>query len=259
MIKLVVSDIDGTLVADGTTDMNPKIYEEILRLRKKGIQVAIATGRHWSSLESVFNPIKDKIFYISDNGAYLGMSGRTLFINSMDREKSYNVLDAIQGYKELVAVAATKDGYLIDKDEPELIEWIRIGYKGKVEKVDSLLASDIEIMKISAYAKDSIYQYIDLKKKFENDLDVMFAGHHWLDFTSHGVSKGNAVKILQKALQITEKETMAFGDQGNDIEMLKSAYYSFAMGNATEETKSVAKFEADTNLNDGVLKILRYI
>ena len=52
---------------------------------------------------------------------------------------------------------------------------------------------------------------------------------------------------------------MVFGDQLNDIEMLGQAYYSFAVGNARPEVKKAARFLADTNVNDGVLKILRLL
>ena len=80
MIKLIASDIDGTLVQDGDNTLNPEFYDEILRLRAKGIQFAVATGRQWHSIEQVFDPIKEKIFYISDNGAYVGCYGRNLFL-----------------------------------------------------------------------------------------------------------------------------------------------------------------------------------
>ena len=48
MIKLIVSDVDGTLVEDGSADINPELFEVILKLREKGIQFAIASGRPWS-------------------------------------------------------------------------------------------------------------------------------------------------------------------------------------------------------------------
>ena len=52
---------------------------------------------------------------------------------------------------------------------------------------------------------------------------------------------------------------MAFGDQLNDIEMLENAYYSFAVGNAREEAKRAARFQADSNVNYGVLKVLKLL
>ena len=57
MIKLIVSDIDGTLVRDGENVLNPELYPEILRLRAKGIQFAAASGRQWHSIERIFDPI----------------------------------------------------------------------------------------------------------------------------------------------------------------------------------------------------------
>ena len=50
---------------------------------------------------------------------------------------------------------------------------------------------------------------------------------------------------------------MVFGDQLNDLEMLDQAYYSFAVANARKEVRDRARFQADTNVNDGVLKILK--
>lgn len=257
MIKLIASDIDGTLVADGTGHINPEIYEVITKLHAQGKYIAIATGRHWSSLESVFYPIRDKIFYISDNGAFIGIKDRALFVRAMDQELAHRIIHSIQENEELIAVVATKDGYFVDKEDTELIEWIREGYKGRIELVEDLTTAGLEIIKISAYAKDSIYPYAYLKEMYEQDLDVNFAGEVWLDFTSKGVSKGSALTTLQESLDVDFTETMAFGDQGNDVDMLKNAYYSFAVANAVDEVKKVARFEADTNANDGVLKMLR--
>ena len=57
MIKLVVSDIDGTLVPEGTHNINPELFSVILELKNRGIQFAAASGRHWSSVDKAFTPI----------------------------------------------------------------------------------------------------------------------------------------------------------------------------------------------------------
>ena len=69
MIKLIASDIDGTLVTDGTNKVNPEIFEVVLKLKEKGIQFAAASGRHWVSIERLIEPEKERIVYLSDNGA----------------------------------------------------------------------------------------------------------------------------------------------------------------------------------------------
>ena len=80
-----------------------------------------------------------------------------------------------------------------------------------------------------------------------------------MDCMASEVNKGEAVKTLQESLGIAPEETMAFGDQLNDLEMIRQAYYSFAVANARPEVKAEARFEADSNMNDGVLKILKLL
>ena len=92
MIKLIVSDVDGTLVEDGSADINPELFEVILKLREKGIQFAIASGRPWSSVEHTFDPVKKKIFYISNNGSYIGCHGRSLYTYTIDKKLAERVI-----------------------------------------------------------------------------------------------------------------------------------------------------------------------
>ena len=66
MIKLIVSDIDGTLVEDGTDKINIEIYDVIMRLKEKGIRFAAASGRQYISIKRLFEPIAEEIFYIPD-------------------------------------------------------------------------------------------------------------------------------------------------------------------------------------------------
>ena len=93
--------------------------------------------------------------------------------------------------------------------------------------------------------------------KWGSKLKVVTAGREWLDIMERGVNKGAALKEIQESLGILPEETMAFGDNLNDIELLERAKYSYAIGNAREEVKEAANYVADTNVNDGVLKVLR--
>ena len=115
------------------------------------------------------------------------------------------------------------------------------------------------LIKVSAYSED-IYGKADyLIDKYGDKLLVNYAGKMWIDCTAKGVSKGNALQKLQEAFEISENETMVFGDQENDVEMFKAAYYSFAVKNAAQVAKENARFMADSNENLGVLKILKYL
>ena len=65
MIKLVASDIDGTLVPEGTTSINPEFYEIIRKLKEKGILFVGASGRQYSSMRALLDPVFDDIIFIS--------------------------------------------------------------------------------------------------------------------------------------------------------------------------------------------------
>lgn len=259
MIKLVVSDIDGTLLQDGGHELNPELFEVILKLRGRGMQFAAASGRQWASIEAVFEPIKEKIFYLAENGAYVGCHGRMLFTSPIDREL---VNEMVQDIREdgLIAVLSGPDVAYLDDSDPEIYRWLVEGYKFRVKKVDDLIKVDDTIIKVSAYRKSDIESHtVRIREKYRERLKLAISGDMWLDGMAQGVNKGQAVKLLQDSLGIRPEETIVFGDQLNDIEMLKQAYYSFAVGNARAEVKQAARFEADRNTRDGVLKILKLL
>lgn len=262
MIKLVVSDIDGTLLEDGGHEINPEVLEVILKLREKGMQFAAASGRQWSSIEAVFEPIKEKIFYLSDNGAYVGCHGRNLFLNTIERDLIHEMIRDIQALREegVAVVLSGMDVVYVDEQDEEIYDWLVHGYKFRVEKVPDLLAVEDRFIKVSAYRKSDVETSVKaIREKYKDRLKITISGDMWMDCMAVGVNKGEAVKLLQESLNILPQETMVFGDQLNDVEMLGQAYYSFAVGNARPEVKAAARFEADTNVRDGVLKILKLL
>lgn len=257
MIKLIVSDIDGTLLEDGGNQINPELFRVILQLKEQGIQFAAASGRQWASIESVFEPIKKRIFYLSDNGAYVGCYGRNLFLNPIDTGLVREMIRDIRAAGLDVMISGPDVVYLETKDE-EFIRWMTQGYRFRVKQVPDLLEVEDRFIKVSAYKKTGIEAATaGLREIYGSRLKVTISGDMWMDCMANGVNKGQAVKLLQESLDIRPEETMAFGDQLNDVEMLQQVYYSFAIGNAREEVKNLARFQADTNRNDGVLKVLR--
>ena len=81
MIKLIASDIDGTLVHDGTHELNPELCDVILQLKEKGIQFAAASGRQWASIEDLFDPISaEEVLPRRKKDARLWKKSRTLLL-----------------------------------------------------------------------------------------------------------------------------------------------------------------------------------
>lgn len=95
-----------------------------------------------------------------------------------------------------------------------------------------------------------------LHEKLNDIMVPVTTGHGSIDLIIPGVHKANGLRILQKRWGIDDSEVVAFGDSGNDVEMLRQSGFSFAMANARPHIKAVARFEAPHNNDEGVLDVI---
>ena len=96
-----------------------------------------------------------------------------------------------------------------------------------------------------------------LKERLGGRHAVILSGENWVDVMRPGVSKGRAMQMLQQLKGLTPENCMAFGDYLNDLELLESVSESYAMENALEELKRVAKYIAPGNDENGVMRVIR--
>lgn len=258
MIKLIASDIDGTLLPEGTDQINPEIFEVIERLKEKGIIFAAASGRHCTSMYRLFEPVKKDIIFITESGAYINCRGYDMLQHVIDKSL---IEDWIQEVRQIPGSSFTLDTkeclYTESRDE-EFLRLIRDGYKSDVRSVDNVLELDLTVSKMAIYRKTKIKEIAEtMIPRWEKRIHCALAGDIWLDFMNKEANKGNAIRSIQEILGISPEETMVFGDNHNDLEMMESAVESYAVGNAAEAVKQAAKYVADTNVNDGVLKVLK--
>ena len=152
----------------------------------------------------------------------------------------------------------TKEGFYTESSDPEFLSLVREGYKSKITAVEDVLAEERRINKMAIYRKEGIGEIAKtMIPRWEDRLHCTLAGDIWVDFMNQETNKGNAIRSIQEILKISPDETMVFGDNHNDLEMIRSATNSYAVGNAAEAVKKAANFITDTNVNDGVLKVLR--
>ncbi len=258
MIKLVVTDIDGTLLPEGTNQLNPRLYEVIAALKKKGVRFAAASGRQYSSMRRLFEPIMNDMIFIAENGSYV-LQGNTpmqqVIMNHEQAEKLIREIRTMEGCE--LTVAAFSYMYVETKDR-QFIDWLENGYRNDLKIVDDVLAKDVQINKVSIYKRSGVEGIAEeVIGRWKDKFKSVVAGDVWIDFMDYRADKGIAVKMLQRMLRVDREETMAFGDNCNDLGMLAAAGESYAIGNAREEVKKAAKYVADTNTNDGVLKELQ--
>ena len=259
MIKLITTDIDGTLVKDGNNQLNPEYFDVIMKLKKQGIIFAAASGRQYESIVSIFAPIKEDMIFIAENGAFVTCRDQVM---SVSRIKKDTVREIIQDMRTVsggdIFMSGQLCGYIESKDK-DYIDLLVNGYQNKIERVDDLLLVEQDCIKISLFHKEGAEEAAEsyIVPKWKDKMQVVSAGKEWVDIMNPNINKGTAIRTIQEQLGISKEETMSFGDNLNDIEMLNHAKYSYAIGNAREEVKRTANYIADTNINDGVLKVMK--
>lgn len=258
MIKLVASDIDGTLLPEGTAQINPEIFKVIEELKKRDILFAAASGRHYISMSKLFEPVKNDIIFITENGAYVSCRGYTMLEQIIDWQYVCQWVKEARRIPGASFTLDTKEGFYTESSDPEFLDLVRNGYRSDITVVEDALAKELRINKMAIYRKENIGEVAQMMiPRWEDRLHCVVSGDIWVDFMNQETNKGNAIRSIQKILKISSDETMVFGDNHNDLEMIKSATESYAVGNAADAVKKAAKYVADTNVNDGVLKVLR--
>ncbi|WP_434309166.1 HAD family hydrolase [Hominifimenecus sp. rT4P-3] len=258
MIRLVASDVDGTLVPNGTSQLNPAYFTIIEQLRALGIQFAVASGRQEDSLHRLFAPVKNRIFFISNNGAVLSTASRILFSTPMRQDYLLPLLrqaEQLPGCELLIATSQAT--YCKQGADAKFLHLLREEYRFTVQEIPDLSAVSSEAVKFSIFHDPSSeHPGTALIEPWKERLSGVISGPEWVDFADPKVQKGNAIRLLQESLGIAPEETMLFGDELNDLSMLRQAMYSYAVGSAKAEVKAAAAYLTKPMMEDGVLDIL---
>lgn len=242
MIKLIVTDVDGTLLPEGTSDPQPQITETVRKLVKKGITFAFASGRSYESILGVFPELDNDAVFISDNGACVTEKGQTIVSYAIDRQTVADVVSYIRSVSGSNILVTTEKYSYTESTDKEFTDWIINGYRINLQCVENVLAIEEPVVKLAMFLGgiDAAIASASAKQHFGNKISVMGAGKHWVDFIRDDVDKGKAVVKLQEKLGITKQETMTFGDNLNDIGLMKCAEYGCAVFGARREVKEAA-------------------
>lgn len=261
MIKLIATDIDGTLIQDSTPDLYPEIEEEIRRLTDQGVIFVCASGRQYASISNVFRNVSDRIIYIAENGAHIRSRDRELSLTEMRRDYVEELVQQLRQYQDCEMVVSTPEGSLVETKNQKFLDMMTHGYHNVFQIVEDVLAVRQPILKVSIYHAGSIRSFGEsvLIPAWKDRLQTFVAGEEWVDFMDLSVDKGNALMTVQKAYGITKTETMAFGDNTNDIGLMQAAGESYAVENAHPDVKNAAKYICPSWKEKGVWQIVRRV
>ncbi|MBB5183649.1 Cof-type HAD-IIB family hydrolase [Catenisphaera adipataccumulans] len=251
MIKIIFFDIDGTLLPLAERKIHPPVVRALQKLHEKGILLFLATGR-----PPYVVPKFPEIEFdgaMCFNGQYCFNRKETVFSQPLDPRDICRVIDNAKALNKPVQLASMNrmGCNFFDKDLDEYF-WIA-GQKMKV-------VDDYE-----ALFHEGIYQMM-VPGTAEHDPQLLkgcptLKAARWWDRATDIINKNSGKSIGMRHILhyygIRQDECMAFGDGGNDVDMLEYAGIGIAMGNAFDSTKACADYITDDVKKDGVYTALK--
>ena len=256
MIKLIATDMDGTLLDDKKN--LPEEFDDVLKaLFSRKIKFVIASGRSFCALTEQSKDYLSDMSFICDNGAFVVDCGEVIYADRLDNDTIRNCIDLCDKYGYTVLLCG-KNGTWHNAKSAAAQHEIDLYYNNQI-RVDDLTAVDDEIFKLAVYEDNGIENdgCIKLTDMFAGHCNVQLSGKYWVDIMPLGATKGTALKRLENRMGIDYEETMAFGDYLNDVDMLNNSYYSFAMSNAHSSVKEAANFITGSNNENSVMKEIK--
>lgn len=259
MVRLIATDIDGTLVKESAPEIYPEILSAIREWTDRGGYFCVASGRQYYSIRHMFEQVSDRIIYLAENGAHVRYGKQDILVRKMRRDYVEELMKQLrQYYDECDVVVSSTEGSLIESRNEEFIKLIAESYRNKYRVVEDVLAVSEDIIKIAIRHEGSIRDLGEkvLIPQWQDKIKACMAGEDWVDFMDASVDKGNALKVIQEYLGVAEEETIAFGDNDNDIGLLAAAGESYAVENARDSVKSIAKHICPSYREKGVYRVI---
>lgn len=243
MIRFIVSDVDGTLLQKGDNEVSERILELIPELKEKGVLFGVASGRNYDELKDLFAPVKNDILFVTNNGAVVIFDEDIVCKSVLERRLALDIIKDAESQKNCrVIVAGEKSSYITNKDLA-FASFLKNQMKFNPIELEEFYKVREDMTKISVFCKGGVTEEIVeyFYKRWGDKAQMTISGDEWVDFMAPYVNKGNAIAMVQQLYEISEEDTMTFGDNYNDIEMFEHSYFSYAMQSAHPDIRKAAK------------------
>ena len=280
MIKLIASDMDGTLLNE-RHNIDKETVVAIKKAEEAGIIFAISTGREYDTVEPLLKENNIKCQCVLMNGAeYRDEDGNILEEINIEQKTATEIIHILQKEKVSARIFTNKGIYTTDTKEEALKEmvyrtlsfnpeftqeealefakmqpyFVNLNY---ISNLDEFLNSEMEIRKFVAF--HSNIELINKMKKVIGELEGIAVSSSFRDnmeITHITAQKGIILAKVAERMGLKRDEVLVLGDSFNDYSMFTEFTESVAMGNAIPEIKKIAKYITDTNGNLGVAKAI---
>ena len=255
MPKAVFLDIDGTLLSFKSKNVPESAVQALHKARQKGVKLFIATGRHKAELGTTTNlgaiPFDG---YVTQNGAYCFTNELVVLSSPMLKTTIDALVESIDK-DPFTCIFCEENAMFLNRVNDEVFELLtKFGLPvPPVSHISRAQASDIyQVVPFVTEEKEALlYSLPEAKvtKWYDGGYDVV----------NKNVNKWLGILEMLKHFGISPEETAAIGDAENDIEMLREAGFSVAMGNAPENVKKCAKYVTTHVDEDGIKNAFEYM
>lgn len=256
---LIALDLDGTLLTNDK-QITLATKELISELIRRNHIVVIATGRSHRMSIFYYDFLGLKTPMINSNGALVHHpydKSWGVFHQPLNKDFAHDIIDMSYATKSKNIIAKVVDSVYLDQHDDKILNFYQPNQAAEpviIGKVKEMLKTDPTLMMI--YPLES--EIVNLAKQLKDFQTESIQLRNWgppfyvLEVMRKGLNKAEALKKVSNHFDIPRERIIAFGDEGNDIEMIDYAGVGVAMENATDELKSVANYITDTNENEGV-------
>ncbi|MET3292733.1 UNVERIFIED_CONTAM: Cof subfamily protein (haloacid dehalogenase superfamily) [Brevibacillus sp. OAP136] len=249
MIKLFVTDLDGTLL-DDEKQVPEKNRQALRELAAAGVEVCLASGRMHGELTTIMDDLRVTCHRISQNGSFVyTCEEKLLHSDAFEPELAKELYAAARhyGFVEMISVGQTI--YTPNKSEAtkKIEARMLMPFEVKSDVVESF-ASDFAPCKLSYFGEMEKLREMQaaIREAFPGEVEVVVSDVDCVDFMPIHVSKGVGLRFLLKELGVKPEETVVIGDSFNDLSMFTLTPHSFVMAHSDADVRKRASREADS-------------
>lgn len=259
--KMIVLDLDDTLLRDDHT-ISERTKQVLMQAQENGVKVVLASGRPTFAMVHIAEELslhQYGSYILSFNGGKITnfRTKEDVFVSTLSKEVSHRLYDLSRRENVYIHTYIQDEIITADDNEYSRKESMITGLPIKIVE-DFKDAVTVPVIKLLMVENPEKLQVVEakLQKEFEDEFSIMRSKPYFLEFTEKGVTKGTSLQALIDQLGITREEVIAIGDSYNDVSMIEFAGLGVAMGNAPDDIKELADYVTDTNMNDGVAKVV---
>ena len=260
MIKLIASDMDGTLL-DDDSKVPEETYELISALAEKGVRFVASSGRRYDTLRWLFEPVADKMDYVASLGTQVYADGRLLDREVFSTLSVMRLFETTQLFDCLhLALYDATHTYLLN-DQSSYIRELDKDLPN-AERLFDPPSPDVSIIKAALcceYPDQLMYMAYVLERELSEFFTFLPSGSRWIDVVPRHVNKATGLEQVMRYWGIGPDEAVAFGDSMNDYAMLRYVGHPYVMENARYAVRQIGQRVIGRNSDHAVQRVMREI